>query len=768
MSELNEIESRLESLYEEYESNNWWMFNRMYLDAADAGVLDYDTSKTNKSKDVIRALDNIATDPFGKKMGTTIDGWKENINFNIAVKPKAQSLFAQFLQIYGSGSGRPFPVALRETALADIEEVITNNRDILIADLVKSFVGQEAAKAMLQGMEIDLQETVELSQVQAKQLIDKMQQAYREKDQESLKKCEKYLIDKLQEGKVKNVVIAVSRDFIDFGVCGVETPVVKTKKRRIYKTVPLNENGRVVYKKMPTFESKSILTCERVKPWNLWLDADADGDTQAGRGVFKIFYCDLSDLKRYRQMPGYDKEKLDKLIKKQKPEAAARDTRSDTPQDEMKSYHTKPLHAYEFYGWLDGEYLIEHGYEDIVEAALDTGYYDEYVFNEETGQEELIKPEKENVAVEVHAIMIEESLVFFSENKLPTCRRPFEWAQSIPEPDTNMGHSIYSLGRPVVQVMNDVVRRAKDNEMLTGNGMFVYNKKYIEPFDGLTPGGSIVLNERALAAQLKVQDVFQQLQFKSTSQGLMNIAAVMDPLLDVATMVPKQLSGIRTAGEKTAFEYNNLMTNAQAVIQGMFSNFDTGIVEPIVESMYHYIQNDDNVPEDLKCSAEVISLGAETYQEKALNRQRLMELLDLMSRMPENVTNTVEYDKVLREILDSMDFDTDKFIVDEMTKSRMQQLEQMVAQLQQQVEATTQQNQQLQQELGKTQQDNQQLETKNFQLGALADEKARRQSAQLQTASVKSDLKLEQMKNKLTTTTKTGEKNDKQEQPTET
>ena len=112
---------------------------------------------------------------------------------------------------------------------------------------------------------------------------------------------------------------------------------------------------------------------------------------------------------------------------------------------------------------------------------------------------------------------------------------------------------------------------------------------------------------------------------------------------------PREAMGIRSAGEKTAFEVNQLMTAAGRIFQHKTAHFERVFLEPILNSMLESarrnmdyedtvrVLNDNTglfffeqiTKEDIKANGRIVPMGARHFAERATRVQSLTQLYQL-------------------------------------------------------------------------------------------------------------------------------------------
>ena len=116
--------------------------------------------------------------------------------------------------------------------------------------------------------------------------------------------------------------------------------------------------------------------------------------------------------------------------------------------------------------------------------------------------------------------------------------------------------------------------------------------------------------------------------------------------MEMLAGAPREAMGIRTAGEKTAFEVNQLMTAAGRIFQHKTAHFERVFLEPILNAMLEAarrnmdyadtirVLNDDTgifffeeiTKEDIKGNGKIVPMGARHFAERARRVQNLIQM----------------------------------------------------------------------------------------------------------------------------------------------
>jgi hypothetical protein len=119
--------------------------------------------------------------------------------------------------------------------------------------------------------------------------------------------------------------------------------------------------------------------------------------------------------------------------------------------------------------------------------------------------------------------------------------------------------------------------------------------------------------------------------------------------MEMMAGAPREAMGIRSAGEKTAFEVQQLMTAAGRIFQHKTAHFERVFLEPILNAMLEAarrnmdyadtvrVLNEDSglfffeqiTKEDIKANGKIVPMGARHFAERAQRIQNLTQLYQI-------------------------------------------------------------------------------------------------------------------------------------------
>ena len=161
----------------------------------------------------------------------------------------------------------------------------------------------------------------------------------------------------------------------------------------------------------------------------------------------------------------------------------------------------------------------------------------------------------------------------------------------------------------------------------------------VEDFD-FEPGSRIYLGDEGDVGYLAPDSTALNADFQ-----IQNLENKMEMLAGA----PREAMGIRSAGEKTAFEVQSLMTAAGRIFQHKTAHFERVFLEPILNAMLEAarrnmdyadtirVLNEDTgvfffeqiTKEDIKANGKIIPMGARHFAERAQRVQSITQLYQL-------------------------------------------------------------------------------------------------------------------------------------------
>lgn len=211
----------------------------------------------------------------------------------------------------------------------------------------------------------------------------------------------------------------------------------------------------------------------------------------------------------------------------------------------------------------------------------------------------------------------------------------------------------------------------------------------VEDFD-FEPAGRIYLGEEG--------DVGYLAPDATALQADLQIRLLEDKMEEMAG-APRQAMGIRTAGEKTAFEVQTLQNAASRIFEHKTAHFERVFLEPILNAMLEVSRRNMNnadvvrvldaqtgfslfqeiTKDDITAKGKIVPVGARHFAERARRVQNLQQLYQLKLADPSVAAHMSgkEFARILAEELGEPTLFKDNVMVDEQfeTQQKMQDAE---------------------------------------------------------------------------------------------
>jgi hypothetical protein len=128
----------------------------------------------------------------------------------------------------------------------------------------------------------------------------------------------------------------------------------------------------------------------------------------------------------------------------------------------------------------------------------------------------------------------------------------------------------------------------------------------------------------------------------------------LEAKMEMLAGAPREAMGIRSAGEKTAFEVQSLMNSAGRIFQHKTAHFERVFLEPILNAMLEAARRNMNytdiirvlnvdtglpffeeiTKEDIKANGKIVPMGARHFAERAMRIQTLTQLFQIKASDP--------------------------------------------------------------------------------------------------------------------------------------
>jgi hypothetical protein len=184
-------------------------------------------------------------------------------------------------------------------------------------------------------------------------------------------------------------------------------------------------------------------------------------------------------------------------------------------------------------------------------------------------------------------------------------------------------------------------------------------------WDGWIPGSEVILGDDGAIDILRVD---------SAALSYDNQIGLIEAKMEQYAGAPREAMGIRTAGEKTAYEVQQLQNAASRMFQSKINYFESMFLEPLVNQVFEVSRRNldgaDVIPvidnelgilefltitkEDLKVKGNFYPRGARHFAEKA---RFVQEITQMLSTMPPDVTNHLSTKVIAKELAQQFNLD---------------------------------------------------------------------------------------------------------------
>lgn len=209
----------------------------------------------------------------------------------------------------------------------------------------------------------------------------------------------------------------------------------------------------------------------------------------------------------------------------------------------------------------------------------------------------------------------------------------------------------------------------------------------VEEFD-FAPGSRIYMGEEGDVAYLVPDATALQADFQ--------IRALEDKMEEMAG-APRMAMGIRTPGEKTAFEVQSLQNSASRIFEHKSAHFERTFLEPILNTMLSEARRNmdmiEQIPvitpegqevfetirkEDIVGNGKIVPMGARHFAERARRVQNLQQLWMLKQNDPSVAAHLSgkEFARILAEELGEPDLFAENVAVREQAETQMAAMDQ--------------------------------------------------------------------------------------------
>lgn len=471
--------------------------------------------------------------------------------------------------------------------------------------------------------------------------------------------------DQLVEGDWTSAFLELISDIVTFPCGFLKGPVVR--KRRHLKWQQQAQGGI-----SPIPSDTIVQEFDRVSPFDIY--PSSHSRTINDGYLIQRHRLTQRDLEDMIGIPGYDTKTV-QLVLEEYGRGGLRDwmwvdeqTRSDAedrPHEQMAPAET--IDAIEFWGDVQGSYLIEWGLEE----------------DDMMGRIDHTKP------YPVTAWLVGNYVIKAMINPDPFGNKPFYKASFENVPGSFWGKSVPEMMADLQAIVNASARSLVNNMALASGPQAILDIKRLvieEHTDDIYPHKLWYATDTQ-GMQRPPIDFFQP---SSNAQELMTVMQYFQKLADDYTGIPPYTYGSPYVGGagKTASGLSMLMNAANKGMRSVITNIDLGIIEPAIKALWilNMIYDPDN---NLKGDIRVKARGVSALMIKEQQQMQLGQLLTQLNNPTDmQIIGPLGRTELLRKAIQPFDIDPDRVVpTNEQIQAKMQaiaQQEQAAAQNQNQ------------------------------------------------------------------------------------
>lgn len=514
-------------------------------------------------------------------------------------------------------------------------------------------------------------------------------------------KAEVLIADQLAEGAFDKAFSEFIADFCLFPAAFLRSKVTLDKVSKVQQVG--DDPDAPVFAKVE--KVSEMRTFERISPVRVFPSAGQVNITDDD--VVIVTLMSLKEIADLADVAGYNRQEIKDLLTEHEYLAVESDRDPLDAFPEAKLYNSDSnryrrasrLAALEYYGRTKGAMLKEwcaaEGIAKERERILSEDYQLGSEYTAEVPEAELSNcglpadQLEDERFYEVYAISIHDRCVYcrITEDE-PRWLFSASFKQN---PDSIWGTGIADMLKHIQTDTNAVRRATLNNLSLASYPQIIVND---DALNQLAPGSRAALMPGKIwHTRTSFSGVNKPVDFFSIPSAYQHLSAEFQNLLllaDRVSGIPEYSQGLAQGAKNgaagTASGLSMLLEAAGNQIKSPIDNIDTGVLEPLIRSLYYDLLNDPEAPAEAKGDFKIVALGANGLIFKEQITQKRQEFLQLVLNSPvlQQIIKPEGVNALIREVAKGLGMETDELVPTKAEMLERLQQEQMMAEQQQQ------------------------------------------------------------------------------------
>lgn len=449
---------------------------------------------------------------------------------------------------------------------------------------------------------------------------DKMRKSFNKEAAKRAERMESKVQDQLLESGWYETLEAFVTDLVTFPTAFIKT-TYDTQTKMAVTTV----DGQI------TMESTEALVAkdERVSPFDIY--PSPDQNTVNDGSMIERLNLSRTEIYGCLDKPGYNNENILKVLEEVDGAGfASWQSNVDSTRRYAENHSTDfsgqdgAIYGLRFLGPVSVDKMMDWGYE--VEDLVNQGYIQEGL--DDNGRPTARDKYRE---IDIDAILIGNHVIKAVPNMDPEGKRPYYSASYRKVPGSFWGKSVAMLSQPHQRLVNATARALSNNMgIASGPQIVVYTDRLPngETLQSIEPLKIWQMTSDPAGSNAKPIEFFQP---QSNAQELMAVYQYYFDSVGEVTGIPRASYASDPTrsmpGANTASGLAMLLETASKQIKQAVRNIDTGIIEPRLQYQFRTNMMDPEVPNSFKGDMSIQAIGAKSIVAKAVENQRVVELL---------------------------------------------------------------------------------------------------------------------------------------------